>query len=125
MWLWANELAERGFKRQSERYWQCTRRFGLRPGDHISIFAWSEQTVPAAPSLRLVALTEFHVTFHIKSEHIHFYYHEHGDNEWKPGGHTSGAEIRRLGEKPSLLRREADAVAAAFIEALAGVLLSR
>ena len=28
MWLWDGELRRLGFRRKSERYWQCERRFG-------------------------------------------------------------------------------------------------
>ena len=62
-------------------------------------------------------LTEFHVSFLLGLERIHFYYHERGENEWAAGGHTSANEITRLGHDPRSLRVQADAVAAAFVEA--------
>ncbi len=114
MWLWEAELRERGFRRKSDRYWQCERRFGLPGSAHLSVFSWSEQTIPPGRGggrRFLVELTEFHVTFRIALEHIHFYYHERGDNEWQPCGHTSATELRRLGCEPAALggRRRPDA----------------
>jgi len=73
----------------------------------------------------LVELTEFHVTFQLGLEHVHFYYHEQGENAWRPAGHTSSAEIIRLGESPLAWRSRADASAAALVAALGGVLLPR
>jgi hypothetical protein len=124
MWLWESELREVGFRRKSERYWRCEGRFGLPDNAHLSLFSWSEQALSEERSRRprfLVELTEFHVTFRVTWEHIHFYYHERCDNDWEPGGHTSAAEVLRLGLEPRLLRDAADEVAAAFIAALAGV----
>jgi hypothetical protein len=127
MWLWESELRERGFRRKSERYWQCQRRYGMPDAVHLSIFSWSEQTLPgvAGQPHYLVELTEFHLTFVRAGEHLHFYYHEHGDNLWHPGGHTSLVEIQRLGLDLATLRDEADAIARTFVEALGGVLLER
>lgn len=125
MWIWESELRALGFRRRSERYWRCERRFGLPGWGHLSIFPWSEQVLQGDEGLRLVELDTFHVTFVVDGEHVHFYYHERLENDWKPGGHTSGREIRRLGRVPRQLRAEADAVAAALVAALAGVLYPR
>jgi hypothetical protein len=119
MWLWESELRERGFRRKSERYWQCKRRFGLGPDAYLSVFSWTEQALSGG---RLaVELTEFHVTFCQESERLHFYYHERQENEWERGGHTSAAEVRRLGLDPRALRQAADAAAHEFIASLGGV----
>ena len=67
-------------------------------------------------------LTEFHVTFHLGPEHVHFYYHEYLENEWQRGGRTSAQQLRRLDGDPRELRACADAVAAALIAALGGAL---
>src|SRR5262249_33681230 len=128
MWLWESELHELGFRRKGERYWRCERWFGLPDDAHLSIFSWSEQSLPGPCSRRprfLVELTEFHVTFLLGWEHVHFYYHERLDNEWEPGGHTSTVEVLRLGQEPAELRAAADAVAAAFAAALGGAYHSR
>jgi hypothetical protein len=64
MWLWESELRELGFKRKSERYWRCERRFDLPDHAHLSVFSWGEQSIPAGrsgPARFLVELTEFHV----------------------------------------------------------------
>jgi hypothetical protein len=127
MWLWDCEMHRLGFRRKSDRYWWCQRRYGLADGDHISVFSWSEQTIPTDRSQArfLVELTEFHVTLPRGGEHFHFYYHEHGDNEWQPAGHTSSAELRRVGCDPDGLRTTADAIAAELAAALGGVLVPR
>src|SRR4051812_45307564 len=100
MWLWESELRELGFRRKSDRYWQCERCHELPDGAHLSVFSWGEQSIPGrrggGPVRYLVELTEFHVTFRIGLENIHFYYHERLDNQWHPEGHTSGPEVRRL-----------------------------
>ena len=122
MWLWDTDLRRLGFRRKSERYWQCERRFGLSATDHVSLFSWSEQVIPgqAGAARFLVEMTEFHVTLLRGLENLHFYYHEHHDNEWRPAGHTSRAEIRRLGLDPIVLRAEADSVAEELVRALGG-----
>jgi hypothetical protein len=127
MWLWASELHELGFRRRSERYWRCEGRHGLPAEGHLSIFSWGEQAIPAgrAGARYLVELTEFHVTFAVGREHLHFYYHEGWPNEWHPAGHTSSAEIRRAGGDPAELCGRADLVAGEFVDALGGVLVSR
>jgi len=128
MWLWESELRTLGFRRKSERYWQCVRRFELPDAAHLSLFSWSEQFIPIGRSgggRFLVELSEFHVTFRIRLEHIHFYYHEHSENVWASAGHTSSREIRRLDVEPAQLRAQADAIAAVFIAALGGVYRER
>jgi hypothetical protein len=128
MWLWDIDLHALGFRRKSERYWRCERRHGLRADAHLSVFSWSEQAIPGrrrGPSRYLVELTEFHVTFHVRLDRVHFYYHELGNNEWQPYGHTSGRELRRLGCDRRALRAEADGVAGLLVAALGGVLLPR
>src|SRR5436305_487698 len=75
--------------------------------------------------LRTVWRTEFHVTLARSGENLHFYYHEHDDNEWVPGGHTSGGEIARLGLSPAGLRAQADGVASALASALGGTCRAR
>jgi hypothetical protein len=123
MWLYDLELEPLGFRRKGDRYWQCERRLGLCGNDHVSVYSWSEQRLPGGRFL--VELTEFHVTFYRGGEHLHFYYHELGDNHWQPAGHTSPNEIARLGLQTGTLRAEADEVAGALAEALGGVLLPR
>jgi hypothetical protein len=127
VWLWAIELHELGFRRKSDRYWQCERRYGLPAEAHLSVFAWGEHGVAAdaGAAPRLVEVSTFHVTFEIGRENIHFYYHELSDNEWEPAGHTSAAEIARLGRAARELRRAADEIAAALVAALGGTLHPR
>jgi hypothetical protein len=126
MWQWDNDLRILGFRRKGERFWLCERRIGLADGDHLSIFSWSEQAIPAGRAPRfLVELTEFHVTLVRAGENLHFYYHEYLENDWHPEGHTSRTEIRRLGLDPQALLAEADAVAAELVAALGGVLHGR
>ncbi len=123
MWLHDVELSTLGFRRKGDRYWRCERRFGLDGWDHLSVWSWSEQRLGGGRFL--VELTEFHVTFYRRGEHLHFYYHEVLDDHWQAAGHTSRNEIRRLGLEPDDLRGEADTVARAVVEALGGVLLAR
>jgi hypothetical protein len=119
-------MRELGFRRKAEQYWQCERRFGLPENGYLSVFSWSEQAIPGSAGRRfLVELSEFHVTFLLGFEHVHFYYHERSDNDWMPEGHTSRAEIRRLGEDPHAWRERADGVAATLVAALQGVLYPR
>ncbi len=128
MWLWQAELHHLGFRRRSEHYWQCERRHGLPPSAHLSIWPWSEQGIPGPGKGKLrylVEVTEFHVTFLSAVDHLHFYFHERDANEWKPGGHTSSAELRRLGENPRALRALADVIAQRLIESWGGRLLAR
>ena len=122
MWLWESELRELGFRRKAAGYWRCARRYGMKGDEHISVFARCEQAIAGHPRHGgglLVELAEFHVTFPL-GEDVHFYYHEVSRGEWAPGGHTSGAELRRLGLDPDELRRRADGIAGAFVAELGG-----
>jgi hypothetical protein len=123
MWLWAAQLRELGFRRKSERYWQCDNRHGLPTNAHCSIFSWSEQSLPGGRFL--VELTEFHVTFEIGFDNVHFYYHETSDYAWAPGGHTSFGEIAGLGVDPAILREEADEIARRCLELVDCLLVGR
>lgn len=123
MWLYDLELQRLGFRRKGDRYWQCERRLGLTGHDHLSVFSWAEQRLPAGRFL--VELTEFHVTFYRGGEHLHFYYHEMADNHWQPSGHTTPLEVQRLGLDVPALRALADCIALALAESLGGVLLPR
>jgi len=123
MWLWESELRALGFRRRAERYWQCERRFGLPAWGHLSVFPWGEQSL--AGGRLLVELDTFHVTFAVGGEHVHFYFHERAGSEWDPGGHTSAAEVLRLGRDVWELRAQADAVAALLVAALSGALHPR
>jgi hypothetical protein len=128
MWLWDTQLRELGFKRPSERYWHCERRYDLPGWAHLSIYSWSEQAIPQKGKKRfryLVEVTEFHVTFLTARDNLHFYYHERQPGEWEPGGHTSCAELLRLDEDPVALRTRADRIAAALVTAWQGALLAR
>jgi hypothetical protein len=123
MWQWDGAMRAAGFRRRGERFWVCERRYGLRGHDHLAVFAWSEQRLPGGAVL--VELTEFHVTYYRGGEPLHFYYHETAENHWQPGGHTSRAELGRLGLDLEELRGGADAVAGRLARALGGVLLGR
>jgi hypothetical protein len=128
MWLWESELYERGFRRRSDRYWQCERGYGLPPAAHLSVFSWGEQTIPGRRRRErrlLVELTEFHVTFLLGGEHVHFYYHEVLHNDWQPLGHTSANEFRRLGHEPLAWLVHADTIAAKMTAALGGTFYPR
>jgi hypothetical protein len=116
-----------GFRRKSERYWRCERRFGLPANAHLSLFSWGEHALPVAAGAApvLVELTEFHVTFVLGNRHVHFYYHERRQNDWDPGGYTSKGELRRLGADRAALRTSADAVAEAVVAALGGTFYPR
>lgn len=116
-------MRQLGFRRRGERYWSCERRYGLAGHDHVSVFSWSEQAVPGGRFA--VEMTEFHVTFYRGGEHLHFYYHEMGDNAWQPAGHTSANELARLALDAAALRAGADAVARALVAALGGAWLGR
>jgi hypothetical protein len=123
MWLWEVQLYDLGFRRRSERYWSCARRFGLPDAAHVSIFSWSEQTIPDGRFL--VELTEFHITYEIGLDNVHFYFHERADNIWRPGGHTWFPHIKRLGVNPIKLRKKARRSAGELIAALNGVMCGR
>jgi hypothetical protein len=127
MWLWVGELHRLGFRRRSERYWQCERGYGLPAEAYVSIFAHAlvrggsgRATAPVRADVGA-----FHVTFCLGVDRIHFYYHEADADAWEPGGHTSGPEIRRYGVEPSELRERADAVAKALAEALGHLFRAR
>jgi hypothetical protein len=122
MWIWECDLHRIGFRRRGDRYWQCERRFGLPPGAYFSLFPHDEHLTGARRSLEIWA---FHVTFCLDVDNVHFYYHEHLDSSWEPGGHTSSVEILRHGADPRQLRDQADESAAALATALGGVLLPR
>ena len=121
MWLWAIELHELGFRRQSDRYWLCERRYGLPADAHLSVFA-DAQSVPGERrgSRLLLEVSAFHVTFEIGRENIHFYYHESLETAWEPGGHTSAGEIERIGCDLYELRTAADPIAVLVVAALRG-----
>lgn len=121
MWIWDYQLREMGFRQKNDLYWQCDRGFGLAEGDHLSLFLWTEQAhaSPAAPKSAF-ELTEFHVTFFLERNHVHFYYHEVRDGHWEPGGHTSSLQLRALGYEPGNLLAEADAIAQEFVRTLDG-----
>jgi hypothetical protein len=123
MWLWACELRRLGFRRLSERYWQCERRYGLPDGAYLSAFAHAREREPSGRER--VDVCAFHVTFCLGVDRVHFYYHEATDAAWEPGGHTSAAEIRRYAVEPAEPRRTADAVAARLVSALGSELLPR
>lgn len=127
MWLWDQQLHELGFRRRSDRYWQCERRFGLPVWGHLSLFSWSEQAIPLGRQRWrfLVEVTEFHVTFLTPLDNLHFYYHERQPDEWTPGGHTSSGEIARLDLDPLELRARADAIATDVVAALGATLRPR
>src|SRR5690349_4111254 len=119
MWMREGDLRRLGFRRSraSRGYWRCAGRFGLRGEEHLSAFpreiARSGDRGGAATPIEL---TEFHVTFPL-GENVHFYYHEIAEAEWRAEGHTSAAEIRRIGQDPAALKERADRVAERFVAA--------
>ena len=123
MWLWQCELPRLGFRQLSEWYWQCERGHGLAAGVYLSIFADAADREPGG-RVRL-DVAAFHVTMILGVDRVHFYYHEAGEAVWEPGGHTSGAEIRRHRADLRELRRRADAVAANLVAAMGHSWLSR
>jgi hypothetical protein len=121
MWIWDFQLRQLGFRQKNDLYWRCERGFGLVEGDHLSVFLWTEEDHSGrAGAKRAFELTEFHVTFLIERDHVHFYYHEVQDNRWRPGGHTSSIQLRGLGIEPRDLRAEADEVAQELVRRLRG-----
>ena len=125
MWLWECELHAVGFRRRSDRYWQCERRFGLPQSAYLSIFEHAAFHVPERKrrtARHALEVSAFHVTFLVGVDHIHFYYHELDDYLWEPAGHTSNAEIRRHGVDPQILRDEADRIAEQVAHAFGGIL---
>lgn len=124
VWLWENALRELGFRRKSAGYWHCERRHGLPESAHLSVFPWAEHAPPSRAG-RLFEVQAFHVTFRLEGEHVHFYYHEHGERSWAPGGYTSAGEIARIGHDPEDLCEVADGVAARLAAAMACAFLPR
>jgi hypothetical protein len=126
MWIWDFQLRQLGFRQKNDLYWRCERGFGLSEGDHLSVFLWTQEDhQEVAGSKRAFELTEFHVTFLIDRDHIHFYYHEIQDNRWKPGGHTSSIQLKGMGLDPQSLIQEADTVAQELVQMLKGRWMSR
>ena len=123
MWLLEAHLRELGFKRKSERYWQCENRYGLPSNAHFSLFPWSESSLSGGQIL--VELTEFHITFAYGRKNIRFYYRRCSVEIWTPGFHSCFRKMQRLVDDPAALVRKADAVARTFIEALGGMLSER
>jgi hypothetical protein len=127
MWLWVCELYQLGWRRLSEGYWRCERRYGLPEGAYFSVFSHAEEkrgTGGAALRERL-DIAAFHVTFRLGVDRIHFYFHEVAEGVWEPGGHTSSVEIRRYSREPAELRAVADCAASEFLSALGIQLLPR
>jgi len=122
MWLWDWQLQQLGFRRLSERYWQCERGHDLPAAAYLSIFSDVRDRDADGERIEVAA---FHVTFGLGVDRVHFYYHEVADGLWEPGGHTSSNEIRRHRRDPAELRALADAVAAAFLAALGWELTPR
>ena len=120
MWLWNSELRQLGFRRLSERYWQCERRYGLPANAYLSLFshARERQFTAGAGERERVDACAFHVTFCLGVDRVHFYFHECDEGVWEPGGHTSAAEIRRYRQEPVELREVADRIAAEVVSAL-------
>jgi hypothetical protein len=116
-----------GLRRLSPRYWQCESRYGLHGGAYLSVFSYAEERQPtaAAAGRERFDICAFHVTFCLGVDRVHFYYHELAEGVWEPGGHTSGAEIRRYRREPAELRALADRVAAEFLAALGMKLMPR
>src|SRR5437016_2976269 len=111
MWIWENELRQAGFRRRSNCYWRCEKRFDLPSHAYVSLFVGGQITGPGQPAPHaLVEFSAFHVTFHVGMDNLHFYYHERSEGVWEPGGHTSSAEIRRYEIEPRQLREQADAI---------------
>jgi len=102
MWLWEVEWRAMGFRKVSRGLWLCERRFGLPEHSHISAFVDAELRSPGG--VGAVQLAAFHVTFEVRADNVHFYYHEVGDSEWEAGGYTSAGGLRRLGVERDRLR---------------------
>jgi hypothetical protein len=117
MWIYEHQFRALGFRRKSSGYWSCFHRFGLQGEEHLSVFARTE----LGP---IVEVTEFHVTIPV-GENVHFYYHETTNGNFSPDGHTSSAELQRLGFDVSALRARADEIAGRFADRLGGNCLRR
>ncbi len=125
MWLWYSELQKRGFRRLSERYWQCERGYGLPVGAYLSLFPDACERMVFAGGCERFEVCAFHVTFCLGVDRVHFYYHEYDNGIWEPGGHTSRGEILRYNVGPDGLRNVADQIATELIEAFGMSLLER
>jgi hypothetical protein len=127
MRLWISEFRQWGFRRLSVRYWQCERRYGLPAAAYLSVFSHaSERDLAEGDGEReRVDMSAFHVTFCLGMDRAHFYFHEVDEGVWEPGGHTSGAEIRRCCKDPAELGAVADRVAAEFLATVQMTLLAR
>jgi hypothetical protein len=128
MWLWECELRQLGFRRRSDGYWRCERRYGLPAEAYLSLFASGEHHLTADRARsrrRIVEFSAFHVTMPLVVDRIHFYYHERSETAWEPGGYTSSVEIARHGADPLQLRAEADRIAGRVLERMNRTVLPR
>src|SRR5262245_42315465 len=48
MWLWECELRRLGLRRQSPRYWQCERRYGMPGNAYLSVFSRAQERQTAS-----------------------------------------------------------------------------
>lgn len=118
MWLWICELKQLGFKQKSNRYFQCTKGYGLENNGHISMFLWTRNG--KGKNATCFEVNEFHITLKGGGHNLHFYYHERSENVWQQGGHTSTNEIELLGFCAEALREQADSIAKEFVAKLNG-----
>jgi hypothetical protein len=125
MWIRIDCLRRLGFRPGERGYWWCERGHGLPPHSHLSIYAWGAKSMRRGDEPRAVEVNAFHVTFAHRGNNLHFYYHDRGECEWEPGGHTSAGELRALGCEPAAVRAAADGAAERFITALGGTLQPR
>ena len=119
--LWSDDLKRLGFRPKGSRYWCCQRGYGLDSATHLSLFVCTTH-VRVSADVACFDIAEFHVTFEVPGHNLHFYYHEGLPGHWTLGGHTSTAEIHRLGFDRVTLEQEANQIAAELIEAIGGVL---
>lgn len=122
MRLWTWQLHQLGFRRFSDRYWQCERGHDLPAAAYLSVFSDVRDRDGDGERIDVGA---FHVTFVLGIDRVHFYYHEVTERVWEPGGHTSSGEIRRYRRDPAELRAVADGVAFVFLAALGRELTPR
>jgi len=122
--LWKHQLLELGLREKGARYWRCDDRYEMNQGVHLSVFLWTADARSSRRAQRF-ELCEFHITFELGTENIHFYYHEVREGQWRGAGHTSSPEIQRLGYQTSPLRENADQIALRWVEALQCQLLPR